>query len=278
MIKISKSRNLFVSTKNYFFELFDYQTDKLVVTFEPAGQPYERPQAYRAGWGSAAFRVRGISHLCVKPKSVDWYRKPDIVQGFEFLARRKVFENFDEVITYGGSMGGFAAMVYADLIGAKTVFAINPQTTMDKSKVPWEDRFERALLYNWKGPYSDVAEGYMQDVEKFYVCLDRRFPKDWNHMMRLSESVRAKMTVLNFPYVNHEMPGHMTSIKILTPLMEQMVEGNLDLTAFRKKVRERRDLKRYYNTLEAKERVKKSPLFQSIVAKHKAQSPLIGLT
>lgn len=273
---VREAKHLFVETEGYFLEGFVYDRERLLITFEFAGAPFERPDGYRLGWASRPLRNRGISHLCIKPKRVDWYRGADLHQALAALARKRFFRQFRRVITYGGSMGGFGAMVFADLVGAHTVLALNPQTTLDLNKVPGENRFPKAQEQSWSGPFSDVADE-LSDRAELIVAVDRCFRPDWRHLTRLRPEVLSKATILNMPYLGHSIPAHMQALGVLAPVLNGVLEDRLETGAFYARLRERRRLKRYFNRLGNQARVQRSALFSEIVARHRALSPLQGM-
>lgn len=84
-MEISVSQNILITTENYFLECIDFNSPTLVVTFEAAGLPLHRPDKFRSGWGSNLLRNFNVSHLCVKPKTTDWYLKPNLALAFERL-------------------------------------------------------------------------------------------------------------------------------------------------------------------------------------------------
>ena len=244
----------------------------VVFTFEAAGEPFQSPDIYRHGWCSVLFRRWGVSHVSVKPKVVDWYRKPDLLAALLDLRSNGFLALFDRVITYGGSMGGYAAIAYADILQADTVLAINPQTTLSPDLVPWENRFSIGLNEDWSTTESDAAANCLA-VRSLYVVVDRRFHMDWGHVVRLSGH---NLKVLNLPFLRHHLPAHMVGMKVLMPLLQSVLQGDADVSEFHRGAKRRRDLAVYYDNLAAHPRVQQSAAFSGVVESFKAQSQLIG--
>jgi len=253
-----------LATENYFLDAYVYKYDTLVVTFEPfnAALPSSK---FRSGWGSEFLRSQQISHLCIKPKISDWYRKADLITAIKELKAAGFFRPFRRIVTYGGSMGGFAALAFADLIGATYVFSLNPQSTLDPQKVPWETRFRRGQREDWSGHYTEAADG-IHSVKQVYIAVDMRDALDRRHVDRIRG--RA-VEILNMPFVGHFMPRHLKQTGLLQSTLVGIMREEFDLDGFRKKARGRRKLAAYYDGLLSRDRVARSERFRTIVNHHK---------
>lgn len=265
------TQNIVWHTQNYSIEAVIRNTRKLIVTFEPANQQHTRPpERFREGWGHAFLRSCEYSALYVKPMAMDWYRQADLVSFFEKLNDLGFFQKFEETITYGASMGGFAALVFANLIGAKKVIALQPQTTLDLRKVPWETRFREGLKYDWASTYSDVSDHLRSPVNAF-IIYDRWFRPDSAHVDRICDT-GANICRLNVPFVGHNIPKQLVDMKALRPLFLSIVEDRPFLHNFQKDVRKRRNSAGYYSLLEERPRVKESKIFSTIVCKFRERA------
>src|SRR5690606_23311109 len=127
-------------------------------------------------------------------------------------------------ITYGGSMGGFGALAYADLVGARTVLSINPQTTLDLRKVPFETRFRIAQRQAWTGPYSDANEKYIK-ADLVLIYADMMHKLDALHVKRLRGD---NIKIINSPFLGHQLPYHFQFIGILKNIVDDIISGNYD--------------------------------------------------
>jgi hypothetical protein len=63
------------------------------------------------GWQLA--HEKGWSHLCVISEDQDWFSDPHIIDHFDRLIDDGFLDQFDEVIFYGCSAGGYAAAAYS---------------------------------------------------------------------------------------------------------------------------------------------------------------------
>ena len=83
----------------------------------------------------------GCSVLGVMCRSRNWFRDVSVHDGFERLRDSGFFDQFDDVLFYGASQGGFGALTYSRCAPGSSVLAIAPQTTLDRRVLPNEDRW-----------------------------------------------------------------------------------------------------------------------------------------
>ena len=256
-------------TEHYVLEGYFYSPRRLIITFEHASENPNRADIYRYGWGSKRFRAQRVSHLCVKPKSSDWYRNPDLADALSSLRENGFFDQFETIITYGGSMGGYAALTYADLVKATTVLALNPQTTLNLSDVPWEDRFQEAQLQDWTGPYSD-AVGKSENAKQVLCVYDPFTRRDAMHVARLNQS---NLVHVRAPFLGHGIGEPLNELGALWRLVTWAKDDAIDLPCFHKVLRDRKKLPRYLEILGRQPRVQKSRKMTAIVLKAMKELP-----
>lgn len=259
--RVEIARNFIIETENYYIEGYLFrESGAIFLTFEHAGGPQVRLRKYREGWGAAALRLRQVDHVAVKPKRADWYTRPDLP---EVLAQlRPLFARYDRVVPFGGSMGGFAALTFADLVGATTVIAITPQSTLDQAKVPWDDRFPPALDCDFSGPYGD-AVGKSASAAQVLVVLDRFCEPDMRHLARLQA---ANVQVLNLPFMGHTLAVDLQRMGLLAYLITSVGSGSFSTAEFHAIARRRREIPHYLEALH--DRAQTSPARRRITARH----------
>lgn len=260
------ARHFFQDLEHYAIEGFIYGRGLLVISFEHAAGD-DQANAYRHGWGARIFRHRQISHLCIKPKAQHWYLQPGLPEALTALRDSGFLGKFKRRMTYGSSMGGFAALVFADLLQADTVLALSPQTTLDPAKVPWEHRFKQARNQDWTGPNSD-AVGRSIKVRDVCVVYDPHDPGDMAHIDRLDQN---NLVHIRAPYLGHGIGAPLGQLGYLDPLLRMVLRDELDLIRIADKLRNRRSLPRYYDLMLKKPRVAGSPLFTRIVTEAQAR-------
>jgi len=216
--------------------------DKLVVTFEGSGGEVIRPDSSRKAWGFDFLEKRGFSVLGVKPKQVDWYRGADLHAFFRSEELRALAGLYSHIYLYGGSMGGYAALAFAEVFPGCTSISLNPQTTLKPDLVPWDKRYPRGRDQDWSGDFYDGRKG-AEAAGKVYVIYDPFHRIDRMHIERL---VKKNLVKLKIPFVGHKIPLWMQKMGILKPTIEGILSGEFQEVDFRKLAEARKKLPRYY--------------------------------
>lgn len=230
-----------IDLENYRLDLLRQDSGTLVVTFQAraAVEDEKHLTRDRPGWGANFLDARGDSVLHVKPTTSNWYRRPDF---HTWLDRNQpLFSGFDRVVLVGGSMGGYGALAFAEVMQATQVLALNPQSTLAEDLVPWENRFALGKQEDWSGAYRDAALTSQGEV---YVIADRYDHLDYAHVRRL-----RNIQFSNFPFVGHMVPIWLVQLKCLKPIVGAVVDGQppeavQDIIA--QAIRERRKLERWW--------------------------------
>ena len=216
----------------------------LIVSFEHAGLSV-RGDKNRLPWSSHFFLKEGHSVLGVVAHKSIWFRDAALHQALTDLKTRGFFKLFDSVVLTGGSMGGFGAAAFASLSPDCIVLAFNPQSTLDKRKVPWEDRYERPSKENWDLPFGDAALEAVH-ASKVYVVYDPFFKLDANHALRFPEENRILLPV---PFIGHGVPSTLQEIRILADISRKAIASTLTREEFSVLARKRKKSPKYYKTL-----------------------------
>lgn len=214
----------------------------LVVTFEPAAAGKAEPALDRPVWGQAFLQRRGHAVLGVKRVATDWYRSPELHRLFRTLQSTGWFTAFEQVMFYGPSMGGYAALAFAACAPGCTVLAMHPQSTMAPDKVWFDQRFAGARAGRWQGDLVDGAEGAAL-ARRVYVCYDPWQIKDRLHAQRLPAHNRVD---LRLPYVGHATAQALQALGLLGNVVDQALAGTLDARGFREMARQRVRLADYH--------------------------------
>jgi hypothetical protein len=212
----------------------------LVVTFEPAAVGKAVDDLSRPVWGQAFLLRRGHAVLGVKRKTSDWYRDPELHRLFRALQAAGWFAGFDQVMFYGPSMGGYAALAFAACAPGCTVLAMHPQSTLAPDRVWFDQRFA-ARAKRWRGDFIDGAEGAAA-AARVYVCFDPWQIKDRLHVQRLPAHNRVD---LRLPYVGHGTSQALQRLGLLSAVFDQALGGTLDAESFKRMARERVRLAEY---------------------------------
>lgn len=222
-------------------------SETLVIVFPPFGQSVGENIRKIPCWANGFLRKRGYSILGFKLKNPDWFRNAQLHQYLRSPRFRKFLESFERVVFYGGSMGGYAALAFSELIAKAEVLALSPQFTLNPVTVPWEPRWvEAGQKQDWDGDFANAADN-CKSAARVVVTYDPHFKLDAKHIEQLYSSNVLKLPV---PNVGHSTVMWLNRMGILSNLFDSFMDGTLEKRAFTSLVRQRsRMLPHYYLTL-----------------------------
>lgn len=111
--------------------------DALLVISFPS---YRTNQSFaNRGFAERWLAERRISAVEVKASWNHWMQVPDTEPAM--AAIKAIAGSYRRVVTYGSSMGGYAAAACSAAVGAHAVVAISPQYSIDPAKTGWDKRW-----------------------------------------------------------------------------------------------------------------------------------------
>ena len=138
----------------------------------------------------------GIFTVGVMTKTSNWY--PGAEMAKIAAPVREVLDRFDDVLTYGSSMGGYAALKFAGLLGATHALAFSPQFTIEPERVPFDPRWSGFYRSDWH----DRSQIGRTDVARHsYMVFDPYFPYDRGHADLIAR--HAGVEAVRVPYSEH---------------------------------------------------------------------------
>jgi len=214
--------------------VFMPRSAKLLVTFDHFGSIHSAPP--RLPWGHALAAEMGWSHLGNMTKQNDWFRHKDMFSLYRELRDGGFFADFEDVVFYGASMGGYAACAFSVVQPGARVVAISPQTTLRKSIVPFETRFpEGRKLGQWSGPWVDAAET-VRSAASVKLIYDPWWGADAAHGARF---IGRRVDRYVAPFMGHRVPQHLKSMGLMSTVASRAIKGGLQHGKFRTLIRKR---------------------------------------
>jgi hypothetical protein len=199
----------------------------------------------RRPWGFGFIEKQGWSMLGVMANGWTWYRDPWVWAEFDRLEAEGFFARFDRVVFYGASMGGYAACAFSVASPGCDVVAISPQSTLDKSVVPWETRYKTAWDRDFTGRYGDAAM-VSRTAGRVAILFDPYEPLDKAHAERFT---LPNAVFLRAPLLGHRLGSSLAQMGILTPIILGAIQGRLEPIEFYRILRARHDFPRYQREL-----------------------------
>jgi tetratricopeptide (TPR) repeat protein len=178
----------------------------------------------RPGFGEFFLDRAGIDAIHVLSRDNDWYQYPDIPAAMACV--RAAAQGYARVVTYGSSMGAYAALRLGGLAGAHAALALSPQFTIDPAIVPWETRWpESAKLYTplWERtlPLPALPEAYI-----VYDPVDN----DRKHAALYAKHLQFKS--IRLPLCGHPVTGFLADIGLLQVLIRAVCRRDFDPAKF----------------------------------------------
>lgn len=192
-----------------------------VVTFDSFSDvgTFDRP-----GYGEAFLDRSGIDAIHVIGRDNDWYQYPQMPAAMQ--AVRGVTADYGRVVTYGSSMGGYAALRLAGLVGAHAVFALSPQFSINPRRVFWERRWPDSAQR-----FQDVWESTLPwpKPPEAFIVYDPRTP-DGRHTALLQARIRCRAIAL--PFTGHPVTGFLAEVGLLQHAILAICDATFDWQGF----------------------------------------------
>lgn len=201
--------------------------DRWVIAFDNYGHDFSLD---REGFGQRYFRDRGISCVTVVGRGNDWYQYPDIEAAM--AAVRTVTAGASRVMTYGSSMGGYAAIRLAARVGATGALALSPQFSNDPAVVPFEQRWrQEGRAIDWRS---------VTPLDCGCVPVIAYDPGDTDRLHVALIAAETPVTRIALPYAGHPVTTFISSVGLLDRLVAETLDGSLDAASFEAEARRRR--------------------------------------
>lgn len=207
-----------------------------VITFDhhSIGEGFDRP-----GFGEEFLLANEISAIHVLGRGNDWYQYPDAFDAMTAVcvatagvARR---------ITYGSSMGGYAAVRFADAVGADGVLALSPQFSLNPARAHWDDRW---LQDSQRVRWIDAIDGRIQCRARPVLLYDPHVALDLEHVSRIAAETPS--TLLPIPYSGHPATTFLGEVSLLRPALEAVLQDRFDPEMMKAEIRARRSTSSVY--------------------------------
>ena len=197
---------------------FPGDTGLVVVTF-PART--ERQGIHRKGFGEDYFAKHRISTVLVKAGWNHWFQVPEAeaaISAIQAITRR-----FGRVVTYGSSMGGYAAALWSGALAADAIIAVSPQFSIDRQASPNEKRWAddaRRITFD-----RDDMAASLNPMAQFNLLYDP-FTPDRDHAERLL-ALSADPRPLLIPFGGHPAGAFLRDAGCLSQIILGLVRESI---------------------------------------------------
>ena len=231
--ELFRSENLRV-----YGQRWDDQSHEWLVTFDHWKPVHDIESP---GFGEHFAEARRINAIFFKCRTNRWWLYPEMVAAL--AAVHNYASERGRVTTYGSSMGGYAAIRFADALHACTAIAVSPQYSIDPQKVPWENRYDtEARIIDFKcvvEPDQPVATDC-----RYIAMYDNTFGLDVKQMKLLV--ARWPITQLRLPLGGHPAHEALAQAGILPNVISSLIADTYDSSSVRSKMRATRRMSDRY--------------------------------
>jgi len=172
-------------------------SDYLWVPFAPMGYYADGTKPF---WGERVSVMADISTLAFMAKAPNWYPLRDMEKAL--AAIRPLGINNRRIVTYGSSMGGYAALKYSKLVGATHAISFGPQVTIHPDHI--NPDFNPHRVYYNPEIHHDVTINKDDLCENAVVLYDPFDEIDAGCIAMLRE-ISPSIGFVRVPLVGHEV-------------------------------------------------------------------------
>ena len=180
----------------------------------------------RPAFGEALFGHERIDAIHVLSRDNRWYQYDDMAAAT--AAIRTATAGYRRVVTYGSSMGGYAALRLAGAVGAEVCLALSPQYSIDWTRVRWERRWAASSRV-----FRDVWERSLPPprLAEAWVVYDPML-RDLRHVQLLRRDGFG-FEAIGIPGGGHPISSFLAETGLLRPLVLDVIAGRFDSGKFR---------------------------------------------
>jgi hypothetical protein len=215
----------------------------LVVSFDNLDDVRQSPD--RMPWGVEFVTAQGWSSLGLMAHGSTWYRDDAVHDFFDRLRDQGFFRQFDRVVFYGTSMGGYAACAFSLAVPGAVVMAVNPQATLDRDIAGWERRFRPAWRQDFSGRYG-YAPDCVAGARKLWLFYDPTIVADSMHAALFQG---AHVEKIRCPLMGHGVLSVWRDMGVLKAISAGVIEGTATRMEILRHLRARHGSPRYQKLL-----------------------------
>lgn len=205
-----------------------FNSKVLIVTFSAYA---DRPGLEQSGFGEFFLAHHQLDAIHVVCATNAWYQYPDIDAALAAI-RAAIPPHAPEIVTYGQSMGGYAAINFADLLGARRAVAFSPQYSLDPAKISGEIRWmAEAQATHWQ--WDRIGQLRKGDLTAQVLYDDRN--RDLIHITHMRRTVAMEEIVL--PHTGHPVTGFLHETGLLSSTALDLLRGEWNAAHFQARLK-----------------------------------------
>lgn len=173
----------------------------------------------------------------IMPKQKSWFPQASMIELAKTIS--PVLQGFKNIVGYGGSMGGYAAIKYSNLLNMNRVIAFVPQYSIDPDHVE-----DRRYAEFFDAVANKDMQIQLQDVDaarEYVIVYDPYFSVDREHYLKIKELL-PNLHTIHLPFTGHEA----LSVLASSSLLHDFIEHEFDEIYFYQQVRKVKKQSKFY--------------------------------
>lgn len=173
----------------------------------------------------------------VMPKQKSWFPQASMIELAKAIS--PILKGFKNIVGYGGSMGGYAAIKYSNLLNMNRVIAFVPQYSIDPEHV--EDRRYAEFFDAIANKDMQIQPQDVDAAREYVIVYDPYFSIDREHYLKIKELLPSLHTI-HLPFTGHEA----LSVLASSSLLHDFIEHDFDEIYFYQQVRKVKKQSKFY--------------------------------
>lgn len=160
----------------------------------------------------------GINCLGFMAKNPNWFPSCSMLNAIGSIQDK--LDEFEEIVTYGGSMGGYAAIKYSRKLKANAVVAFCPQWSIDKDECSGRNP---GYQKHYKAHMKDMGITECDVNGDIYVFYDPGYSNDAFHANRILDLSKSSIA-----FRMYSTDHHVTGVLAGTDYLKEILSAALD--------------------------------------------------
>ncbi|MGR2825507.1 hypothetical protein FY048_08230 [Acinetobacter sp. 1124_18A] len=173
----------------------------------------------------------------IMPKQKSWFPQASMIELAKTIS--PVLQGFKNIVGYGGSMGGYAAIKYSNLLNMNRVIAFVPQYSIDPDQV--EDRRYAEFFDAVANKEMQIQPQDVDAAREYVIVYDPYFSTDREHYLKI-KALLPSLHTIHLPFTGHEA----LSVLASSSLLHDFIEHDFDEIYFYQQVRKVKKQSKFY--------------------------------
>lgn len=233
MVMKSQNESLLYEDDDVALFWLQFENSKLsVVTFTPR-LPGRNPGAAKidSGFGYSFFKNKGITGFYVVPKWNHWWQIAGMSRIIHLIQERRCLDQ--PLWTYGVSMGGNAALMFAASLEAEGVISFNPQASVAPKTADFDHRW-----MDDRNAIADFNDNWLRGhlPEKTWIFGDAEFVLDKQHV-DIIKNYHPAVNFISLPFSGHSSIRVLMECSLLSSTVLSLISNDFELKSFKRNLR-----------------------------------------